>query len=367
MNKSAILFIMLSLLLSGSALAQTLTFELRNEKVNAGSYEFDVYMKADQAGTFHSRGQVYISYNTSALGSAIVENGNVTVTPLALLTGASQLGAKYQTVNVADNGANLAITWQSNFLGAQPGTSAHTEVPTTSTALYRVSIKMASVNANPQLAFNMDLMKGQQFYLTGSNNEIPYGEKVGSLPIVLLDLAAQKANFHDVKLSWVTSREINSSFFVIEKKRNGGDFSELTQVEAAGVAENGREYSYLDQSGMGITNEYRLKMVDMDGSFEYSDVVTVEFDESINDKFNVFPSPATTTVTLKATGQVDGDYNFSLSDLNGRILQTGAITRDTPSGAVELDVSDYAAGTYIIKTVSPTGKSYLNKVVKVNE
>lgn len=366
MNKNFFIT-MLMLLFCGTAFAQTVTFEIRNEQKVGNKYAFDVFMKADQNGTYHSRGQVYISYNQDAFGDAVAANGNVTVTPLSLLTETSALGSKYQTVNVADNGVNLALTWQSNFLGIAPTVSAHTAVPTANTPLYHVEIEMADATQPAKLDFNTRLMKGQQFMLIGSNHEIPYGQSV-SLPVRFIDFTATRANVHDVQLMWKTTNEFNSDHFVIEKKKNNGTFAELTVVDAQGLTQGINEYAYLDQSGMGNENYYRIKQVDVDGTFQYTNVVMVEIDDlKDNDRFVAFPSPATTEVTLKATtAKLDADYNFTVSDVNGKTVYTGVMTQNA-GNSFKIDVSTFAAGTYNITTVSPEGNAYVNRFIKVTK
>lgn len=357
---------MLMLLFCGTAFAQTVTFEIRNEQKVGNKYAFDVFMKADQNGTYHSRGQIYISYNQDAFGDAVATNGNVTVTASSLLTETSALGAKYQTVNVADNGVNLALTWQSNFLGIAPTGSAHTSVPTTQTGLYHVEIDMTDATQPAKLDFNTRLMKGQQFMLIGSNHEMPYGQSV-SLPVRFVDFTATQANVHDVQLIWKTTNEFNSDHFVIEKKKNNGTFVELTVVDAQGLTQGVNEYAYLDQSGMGNENFYRIKQIDVDGSFQYTNVVMVGIDLRDNDRFVAFPSPATTEVTLKATTtQLDADYNFTVSDVNGKTVYTGVLTQNGDS-FFTIDVSSFAAGTYNITTVSPEGNAYINRFIKVTK
>jgi hypothetical protein len=367
MNKKTLLITLLAMLFCGFAFAQTVTFEIRNEQKVGSKYSFDVFMKADQNGTYHSRGQVYISYNQDAFGNAVAANGHVTVTPSALLTETSSLGSKYQTVNVADNGVNLALTWQSNFLGVTPSVAAHTSVPTAQTALYHVEIDMVDASQPAKLDFNTRLMKGQQFMLVGSNHEIPYGQSV-SLPVRFVDFTATRANVHDVQVTWKTTNEYNSDHFVIEKKKNNGSFEELTRVEAQGIAQGTNEYAYLDQSGMGNENFYRIKQVDFDGTFQYTNVVMVEIGEGRdNDRFIAFPSPATTEVTLKATAaQLDADYEFTVSDVNGKTVYTGVMVQNG-GNAFKINVSDFAAGTYYIRTVSPEGNAYINRFIKVNK
>lgn len=365
MNKTFFIT-MLMLLFCGSAFAQTVTFEIRNEQKTGNKYAFDVFMKADQNGTYHSRGQVYISYNQDAFGKAVASNGKVNVTPLSLLTETSALGSKYQTVNVADNGTNLALTWQSNFLGIAPTVSAHTAVPTAQTPLYHVEIDMADATQPAKLNFNTRLMKGQQFMLIGSNHEVPYGQSV-SLPVKFINFTATRANVHDVQLMWKTTNEFNSDHFVIEKKKNNGTFAELTVVDAQGLTQGINEYAYLDQSGMGNENFYRIKQVDVDGTFQYTDVVMVEMELVKNDRFVAYPSPATTEVTLKATtDKLDADYSFTVSDVNGKTVYSGIMVQNGDN-FFTIDVSSYAEGTYNITTVSPEGNAYVNRFIKVNK
>jgi hypothetical protein len=366
MNKITLITFISLLSLCLSSFAQTVTFELRNESKTGNTYEFDVYMKADQNGTYHSRGQVYINYNDQAFGEAVASQGNVQVTPLSLLSETSALGSKYQTVNVADNGANLAITWQSNFLGVAPSGNVHTAVPTNLTPLYHVSIKMQDASQPAQLSFNTPLMNGQQFMLIGSNKELAYGQAV-SAPVRFLGFSATRANVHDVRLNWSTTNEFNSDHFVIEKKLNDGRFEKLTQVDAQGLTQGTNEYTYLDQTGMGNENFYRIKQVDFDGTFQYSDEAMVEISGNLNDRFTAFPSPASSVVTLKANGNLDADYNFTVSDVSGKEVFNGVLVQNASNGEFTMDVSKFAAGTYYIKTVSPSGKSYLNKFVKVNK
>lgn len=366
MNTKIYLLTAFLLLSFGNFFAQTVTFEVRNEKKIGRTYAFDVYMKADQQGTYHSRGQVYLNYNQKAFGESVVAHGSVTVTPLALLTESAVLGAKYQTINIADNGVNLALTWQSNFLGVSPTVGVHTAVPTAQTPLYHIEMEMQDVTEAPTLSFNTQLMKGQQFMLVGSNQELAYGQAISS-PVKWVAFTATQANVHDVQLIWKTTNEFNSDHFLIEKKRNNGVFEALTQVDAQGNTQGVNEYAYLDQSGMGNENFYRIKQVDFDGTFQYTDVVMIEMEVVKNDRFIVFPSPATTDVTLKATtARLDADYTFTMSDVSGKIVYTGIMVQNG-ANASSVDISKFTAGTYYIRTVSPEGKAYLNRFIKVNK
>lgn len=85
-----------------------------------------------------------------------------------------------------------------------------------------------------------------------------------------------------------------------------------------------------------------------------------------NDRFVVFPSPAITEITLKAIQDLDADYSFTVSDIQGKILHSGTLSQNG-NPASKIDISTYAMGNYYICTQSPKGKIYLNRFIKVNK
>ncbi len=359
-----LLFTLIFLVCSSSILLSQINvaFQIRNEQVVGGNYEFDVYMVADAAGTFHSRGQLYINFNPLAFGNSPVTNGNVTSTHLALLNEVIPLlgnAPKYTTVNTVDNGSRIVITWQSLFLGATPSSLAHTEVPITPTPLYHFSVVMANPAINPNLFFSLGLMAGQQYYLSASGSELPYGD--ATLPVELLSFTADKANDHDVSINWATAAERNSDYFILEKQKGQGEFQEIARVDAAGFSDEFRAYSHLDQTGMANVVRYRLRQVDIDGTFSLSNTVELTFDFFDNDKFVLYPNPAKSFSMIKANGPLEGNYTYRLSDLQGRSLMRGVFEQSF-SNEMRLDVSRLAAGTYYLTLTSPLGKSYMNKL-----
>jgi len=84
-------------------------------------------------------------------------------------------------------------------------------------------------------------------------------------------------------LSWNTSQENNSSHFEIERSTDGVNFTRLGKVNAAGNSSNKISYSFNDIHPVTGINYYRLKMVDKDGKFAYSNIVTV----NVNIKGNI--------------------------------------------------------------------------------
>lgn len=98
------------------------------------------------------------------------------------------------------------------------------------------------------------------------------------LPVELLTFDA-RFNGSEVDLGWITGTEINSDYFIVERSANGREFVELGMVSAAGNSFEPLSYRLSDQTPLSGTSYYRLKQVDLDGSWVHSKVVPVQVQE----------------------------------------------------------------------------------------
>ena len=118
---------------------------------------------------------------------------------------------------------------------------------------------------------------------TDANNGTAVGEAGlilrttnGGVPVELTSFTAT-SNGKEVILNWSTATELNNQGFEIERSEDNISFNTIGFVPGFGTTTEPKSYSYSDQSVNSGTNYYRLKQVDYDGSYEYSDVVEVEF------------------------------------------------------------------------------------------
>jgi hypothetical protein len=109
-----------------------------------------------------------------------------------------------------------------------------------------------------------------------------------ALPMKLISFDVVNQN-ENAKLQWSTSSEINSSHFELEKSTNGLIWAVFNQVQAAGHSSAIINYRGLDYNLGVIKTYYRLKLVDFDGSWEYSDVRVI--DQKIN-TLSIYPNPS---------------------------------------------------------------------------
>jgi len=99
------------------------------------------------------------------------------------------------------------------------------------------------------------------------------------LPVEFISYST-KANYEQkaVEVTWSTAKEENSASFVIERSTNGHDFSPVSNVKSAGTSEVVNSYSFFDTSPVLGTSYYRIKQVDVDGTFTYTNVMVQRYE-----------------------------------------------------------------------------------------
>ncbi len=184
----------------------------------------------------------------------------------------------------------------------------------------------------------------------------------GVLAVKNLSFTATKQN-NQTLLQWSIVKEINTSYFDVERSINGIDYTSITKVPASG---NAAKNSYLftdDLSGIRAqtsTVYYRLKIVDKDGAYKYSEIRNVKLNNNLF--ISLYPNPAKSTTILSFTAK--GKYAITVSDVLGKILQTKTGTAYTNDNVLQLNVSRYTSGLYLITI---TDENNNRQVIKLNK
>ena len=183
--------------------------------------------------------------------------------------------------------------------------------------------------------------------LTASSSQVIVNI-LGALPVHLVSFKGTKAVNGNL-LEWITSMEINSSFFVVERSKNGIDFTDIGQVSATGQSTAAQTYSLLDKKPFGGINYYRLRMVDANGYTEYSYIIVIK-DGNQQNLLNIWPNPAgnTGTAKLQLTGNVNGKVIIKITDQVGRFIRTQ--TSSSTGGVCEaaIAVEKLLSGLYFV-------------------
>jgi hypothetical protein len=179
------------------------------------------------------------------------------------------------------------------------------------------------------------------------------------LPVTLVRFDATRSE-KSVELSWSTTEETNSDRFEVQHSTNGKNWGVLGIVGSKGESTVLVHYRYTDHQPVAGENLYRLKMIDKDGTYAFSSIKNVRFDQNL--RTVLYPNPASDKVVL-LVDEPASIQRIELIGLNGQLLSDHRKT----AGAVlsmELNLNQLKSGTYIIRITSQNGSIISNKLVK---
>ena len=185
-----------------------------------------------------------------------------------------------------------------------------------------------------------------------------------SLPVDLLRFETRPTDNHTAKLSWTTASEINNSHFDVERSYDGRTFEVVGEVAGNGNSQHQIEYSYTDASVSKVQNTvyYRLKQVDFDGAFEYSDIRVVRFDAVGNNmQLVAYPNPMNDELNVMLSLPSGEKYQLQVTNLQGALVHQK--NHVFSSGLHTLDLSQWNSGVYIVEVISDRGSEHI-KVMK---
>jgi alpha-tubulin suppressor-like RCC1 family protein len=168
-----------------------------------------------------------------------------------------------------------------------------------------------------------------------------------ALPVELTAFTATAEGPTAVRLAWATATEKHSQAFEVERSTDGERFAAIGTVAAAGTSSAPRSYELLDGQlpTTAATRYYRLRQVDLDGTFSYSPVRTVAFKQSLSASVTLFPNPAHGAAML--TGAQPGTVVTVFDALGRPVLSAPADAAGTAALGLPAGLSP---GVYVVRT-----------------
>lgn len=177
-----------------------------------------------------------------------------------------------------------------------------------------------------------------------------------TLPVTLLNFSAAYRNGVTV-LNWETENEVNFSHYEVERKtESGADYIVVDSKQANGNA--GRSAYSSSDNISSLTDGvvyYRLRMVDVDGKFKYSNVIMVRKEKKTITGISLSPNPviSTANATVRFEAASNAVVNLRVMDMAGRqvLAQQNNVTGGTNSIQVN-NLNRLQPGLYIIQLVN---------------
>jgi len=170
-----------------------------------------------------------------------------------------------------------------------------------------------------------------------------------ALPVELLEFYG-KVQPNGIALHWTTASEQNNAGFELQRSRNGQQWQTLDFIKGNGTTVEMKSYHWLDQNPLSGINYYRLKQIDLDDTWEYSPMISVQVDrKQAQEELLVFPNPVTNLLhyQLPDMEQVQG---VQLLDVTGQVLRATTVIDG------QLSLNGLPSGMYLLVLDTATGR-----------
>jgi photosystem II stability/assembly factor-like uncharacterized protein len=171
------------------------------------------------------------------------------------------------------------------------------------------------------------------------------------LPVELLSFEAVHY-VNEVRLNWITATEINNKGFEIEKqivdKNNSGRWFTIGFVQGRGTTTLSQAYSFIDKNITPGEYYYRLKQIDYNGTFQYSDIVNISVAPQFSFKLDQnYPNPFNPATRINFSLKEKGPVLLKIYDALGSEVAT-LVNEEKPAGDYNIyfNGEKFASGTY---------------------
>lgn len=165
-----------------------------------------------------------------------------------------------------------------------------------------------------------------------------------ALPVEWLKFYALKFE-EQIELNWSVALEVNNDYFEIQKSVNGVDWENIGHVNSKGNTNEIAHYTFLDKNPYPV-NYYRLKQVDEDHQFEYSEIILIEFENISNIKLKVYPNPALDILNIELAEIIENPI-IQIFDIQGKKIQININNSSTNNWS--LNTNGLSKGYYILR------------------
>ncbi len=169
---------------------------------------------------------------------------------------------------------------------------------------------------------------------------------LGPLPVSLLSFTGQQINAQHV-LNWQTSSEANSSHFELQYSPTGVSFATIGSVLAQGQSNVLTNYTYTHTNPTKGNNYYRLKQIDKDGKYKYSNIILLRI---LQQKASVlvYPNPTAEVLNIVLSNYTNtGNVTIKIYDVQGKLITNNNFKKDNTN--ITINVTTMAKGIYTLQ------------------
>jgi hypothetical protein len=179
-----------------------------------------------------------------------------------------------------------------------------------------------------------------EFWIHGSEHNT-------ALPVELTEFTAKAINNQFIKLNWTTTTEINNEGFELHRSLDGFHFEKIAWIPGNGNSTALNFYSYQDNNVSNGVYYYRLKQVDFDGSYAFSEIRAASIVGKDNSSLSFFiPNPAEESTKLNFSLSKDSKVEIQIYDATGKLVFSEKTKLEAGVRDYNIPIESWAAGSY---------------------
>lgn len=195
----------------------------------------------------------------------------------------------------------------------------------------------------PTVYWNDILTKAKNFML-GRMSGLP----ACVLPVSLLSFTGNNKD-ESIQLNWSTATEVKLQKFIVERSADGIRYNEVANISAKGINGSGSNYVFTYKAPFAGISYYRLKVLDDDGSFTYSNILS--FKTTTRDLVVkiISPNPFYNDVVIEMQSNKDRKVQMQVFDMTGKILLNRSEIIKAGVNNYRLSLSELSPGMYFVQ------------------
>lgn len=175
------------------------------------------------------------------------------------------------------------------------------------------------------------------------------------LPVELTSFKAAALSSEEVSLDWQTATEKNNDFFLVQRSDNGNRWETLGKLDGAGNSNSPKTYRWSDHAPLEGSSYYRLKQVDFNGQFDFSDVRSIRIYGDVS-RLQAYPNPTADRLIISEVPE--GVESLIVFNVMGQNVTDLIDEQRRNNGERVLDLSNLDRGIYLVSAGSAALRVY---------
>jgi len=182
------------------------------------------------------------------------------------------------------------------------------------------------------------------------------------MPVTWVSFNTEVGAKNQVLLTWEVTDQVDNKGFYVQYSRDQKKWEDITFIDSKSTGGKNEKYSYIFTGMLASENYFRIKQVDLDGKFSYSQVRNIRSStNTASSESNVVIYPNPVRDVMNITNLESSNYTARIVDMGGRVIKSFVMR----NGQNQVDVADLKSGIYFISMNDMNGKINTAKMVKL--